>query len=91
MAIDRVDSTFKVGEVAATCLLFYHRYEGDMLEEQFHGEGVANMQGGHMYEVRLTHTEYNVLCCYLYVLFQFTSIVLHLYRLYNKEFSQIVL
>lgn len=57
MTIDSVDSTFKVGEVAATTgLPFYHRYEGDMLEEQFHGEGVADMQGGHKYEVRSTHT-----------------------------------
>lgn len=40
-----------MSEVATTGLLFNDRYEGDMLEEQFHGEGVAHMQGGHTYEV----------------------------------------
>lgn len=61
----------KVGKVATTCVLFDHRYEGDMLEEQFHGQGVANMQGGHKYEVRLT---------------QYTSTVLHLYMMHNDTF-----
>lgn len=55
MAIERCFSTVEVGKVAATGLLCDHRYEGDMLEVHFHGEGFANMRGGHTYEVRLTH------------------------------------
>lgn len=78
--------------MAATCLLIYHRYEGDMLDEQFHGEGVANMQGGHKYEVRL---DVIIKKC-VFVLktvrvnIQCTSIVLHLYTLHNGRFSQII-